>query len=95
MRVMQPDVAHPHDGAGVFQASKKDSSRRAITRSRRRASLPGCLQISAESDDGEIMAPAPRTLAVEGVNSIRGASDGACNQMLQNFIQGAHRRNKP
>ena len=86
-----------HDGAGVFSGIEKDFvATRYHSLAVERASLPECLQISAESDDGEIMGLRHRTLAVEGVQFHPEAlltEHG--HQMLQNFIQGAHRRNEP
>jgi anthranilate synthase component 2 len=55
-----------------------------------RVSLPACLKVTAESDDGEIMGLRHRTLAVEGVQFHPEAlltEHG--HRMLQNFIQGA------
>jgi anthranilate synthase/aminodeoxychorismate synthase-like glutamine amidotransferase len=55
-----------------------------------RSSLPACLEISAESDDGEIMGLRHRKLAVEGVQFHPEAlltEHG--HKLLQNFIQGA------
>jgi anthranilate/para-aminobenzoate synthase component II len=54
-----------------------------------RASLPACLEISAESEDGEIMGLRHRSLAVEGVQFHPEAlltEHG--HKLLQNFIQG-------
>ena len=57
-----------HDGRGVFRgvASPFDAGRYhslAILR----AGFPACLEVSAETEDGEIMGVRHRTLAVEGV----------------------------
>jgi len=68
-RVMHGKVSRVrHDGKGVF-AGLPD----AFTATRyhslvvERASLPGCLEVSAQSDDGEIMGLRHRSLPVEGV----------------------------
>ena len=55
-----------------------------------RATLPGCLKITAESEDGEIMGLRHQHLAVEGVQFHPEAlltEHG--HRMLQNFIEGA------
>jgi len=55
-----------------------------------RVSLPGCLTITAEADDGEIMGLRHTRLPVEGVQFHPEAlltEHG--HQMLQNFIKGA------
>lgn len=61
------DVLH-HDGKGVFEGLKNDYT---ITRYHSlvidRKSVPECLQVTATSSDGEIMAVRHKTLAVEGV----------------------------
>ena len=57
-----------HDGRGVFTSLPSEVT---VTRYHslaiERKSLPGCLEISATSDDGEIMGVRHRELAVEGV----------------------------
>jgi anthranilate/para-aminobenzoate synthase component II len=53
-----------------------------------RASLPACLEVSAESEDGEIIGLRHRALAVEGVQFHPEAlltEHG--HQMLQNFLR--------
>jgi anthranilate synthase component 2 len=57
-----------HDGRGVFAAiPDKFVATRYHSLVVERASLPDCLEVSAESEDGEIMGLRHRTLAVEGV----------------------------
>ena len=54
-----------------------------------RASLPACLEVTAESEDGEIMGLRHRTLALEGVQFHPEAlltEHG--HLMLKNFMQG-------
>jgi anthranilate synthase/aminodeoxychorismate synthase-like glutamine amidotransferase len=80
-----------HDGLGVFS---KIENHFVATRYHslvvERDSLPACLEISAESEDGEIMGLRHRGLAVEGVQFHPEAlltEHG--HRMLQNFIGGA------
>ena len=57
-----------HDGKGVFAGIANDFvATRYHSLVIARDTLPDCLAISAESDDGEIMGVRHRTLAVEGV----------------------------
>lgn len=89
-RVMHGKVSTlRHDGAGVFAGLPE-----AVTVTRyhslavERASLPDCLAITAESEDGEIMGLRHRTLAVEGVQFHPEAlltEHG--HAMLKNFIE--------
>jgi anthranilate synthase component 2 len=54
-----------------------------------RESLPGCLAVTAQSEDGEIMGLRHRSLAVEGVQFHPEAlltEHG--HRMLQNFVEG-------
>jgi anthranilate synthase/aminodeoxychorismate synthase-like glutamine amidotransferase len=95
-RVMHGKVSRiRHDGAGVFSGIANEFiATRYHSLAVERESLPECLQVSAESEDGEIMGLRHRTLAVEGVQFHPEAlltEHG--HQMLQNFIQGAQRRN--
>ena len=80
-----------HDENGVFRKIPNDFvATRYHSLVVERASLPGCLEISAESEDGEIMGLRHRTLAVEGVQFHPEAlltEHG--HKLLQNFIQGA------
>lgn len=78
-----------HDGAGVF-AGLPEGFR--VTRYHslvvERDSLPGCLAVTAQSEDGQIMGLRHRELAVEGVQFHPEAlltEHG--HRMLQNFIE--------
>jgi len=68
-RVMHGKVSRVHhDGAGVFAGIPNDFvATRYHSLVIARDTLPECLAITAESDDGEIMGVRHRTLAVEGV----------------------------
>ena len=57
-----------HSGRACSAACRAPSWRRATIRWRfRRETLPECLEVTAESEDGEIMGVRHRELAVEGV----------------------------
>jgi anthranilate synthase/aminodeoxychorismate synthase-like glutamine amidotransferase len=57
-----------HDGRGVFRGVPNPfAATRYHSLAIRRASLPGCLEVTAESEDGEIMGVRHRSFAVEGV----------------------------
>ena len=57
-----------HSGAGVFRGLPTPfKATRYHSLAIRRASLPSCLEVTAESEDGEIMGVRHRTLPVEGV----------------------------
>jgi anthranilate synthase component 2 len=91
-RVMHGKVSRVrHDGEGVFRSLPAEfTATRYHSLAVERASLPACLKVSAESEDGEIMGLRHRSLAVEGVQFHPEAlltEHG--HQMLQNFIQGA------
>jgi len=79
-----------HDGSGVFQDIENDFvATRYHSLALERASLPACLAVTAESEDGEIMGLRHRELPVEGVQFHPEAlltEHG--HRMLQNFIQG-------
>jgi anthranilate synthase component 2 len=78
-----------HDGRGVFAGVPNDFvATRYHSLVVERASLPACLEVSAESEDGEIMGLRHRALAVEGVQFHPEAlltEHG--HQMLQNFLR--------
>ena len=80
-----------HDGAGVFSNIEDEFvATRYHSLVVERSSLPACLEISAQSEDGEIMGLRHRKFAVEGVQFHPEAlltEHG--HQLLQNFIQGA------
>ena len=79
-----------HDGKGVFNSiSQGFTATRYHSLVVERDSLPACLEISAESEDGEIMGLRHRKLAVEGVQFHPEAlltEHG--HKMLENFIRG-------
>jgi anthranilate synthase/aminodeoxychorismate synthase-like glutamine amidotransferase len=80
-----------HDGKGIFEEVPVGfMATRYHSLVVERASLPECLAITAESEDGEIMGLRHRSLPVEGVQFHPEAlltEHG--HKMLQNFIQGA------
>ena len=78
-----------HDGRGVFRGVPNPfAATRYHSLAIRRGNLPGCLEVTAESEDGEIMGVRHRTLAVEGVQfhpeSILSEHGHA---LLRNFLQ--------
>lgn len=79
-----------HDGSGVFAHLPRDfSATRYHSLVVERETLPECLEVTAESDDGEIMGLRHRRLPVEGVQFHPEAlltEHG--HRMLQNFIEG-------
>ena len=79
-----------HDGEGVFRNVPDDfTATRYHSLVVERASLPGCLKVTAQSEDGEIMGLRHRSLAVEGVQFHPEAlltEHG--HVMLTNFIGG-------
>ena len=79
-----------HDGNGVFGGIDDDFvATRYHSLVVERGSLPDCLAVTAESDDGEIMGLRHRELPVHGVQFHPEAlltEHG--HRMLQNFIQG-------
>jgi anthranilate synthase component 2 len=82
-----------HDGQGVFgNIPNSFVATRYHSLVVERASLPDCLAVSAESEDGEIMGLRHRGLAVEGVQFHPEAMlTEHGHEMLQNFIE----RNNP
>jgi anthranilate synthase/aminodeoxychorismate synthase-like glutamine amidotransferase len=91
-RVMHGKVSRlRHDGQGVFHGLPPDfQATRYHSLAVERSSLPECLAITAEAEDGEIMGLRHRSLRVEGVQFHPEAlltEHG--HRMLQNFIQGA------
>jgi anthranilate synthase/aminodeoxychorismate synthase-like glutamine amidotransferase len=79
-----------HDGAGVFDRIDNDFvATRYHSLAVERDSLPACLAVTAESEDGEIMGLRHRSLPVEGVQFHPEAlltEHG--HRLLQNFIEG-------
>ena len=93
-QVMHGKVSHiRHDGNGVyFQVPNEFIATRYHSLAVERQSLPGCLTVSAESEDGEIMGLRHRDLPVEGVQFHPEAlltEHG--HSMLQNFLEGRQR----
>ena len=82
-----------HNGQGVFRGQPNPlRCTRYHSLAVERSSLPDCLEITAWTDDGEIMGLRHRTLAVEGVQfhpeSIL-TENG--HQLLANFLEGGQR----
>jgi anthranilate synthase component 2 len=79
-----------HDGRGVFESIENDFvATRYHSLVVERESLPACLAVTAQSEDGEIMGLRHRGLAVEGVQFHPEAlltEHG--HALLQNFIEG-------
>ncbi len=80
-----------HDEHGIFEKMPNDFvATRYHSLVVERETLPDCLAITAESEDGEIMGLRHRSLAVEGVQFHPEAlltEHG--HRMLQNFIEGS------
>jgi anthranilate synthase component 2 len=90
-RVMHGKVSHiRHDGGGVFTGVPDEfAATRYHSLVVERESLPACLAVTAQSEDGEIMGLRHRGLAVEGVQFHPEAlltEHG--HRMLQNFLEG-------
>jgi anthranilate synthase/aminodeoxychorismate synthase-like glutamine amidotransferase len=79
-----------HDGKGVFKSLPQDFvATRYHSLVVERESLPACLEVSAQSEDGEIMGLRHRGAAVEGVQFHPEAlltEHG--HKLLENFIKG-------
>jgi anthranilate synthase/aminodeoxychorismate synthase-like glutamine amidotransferase len=91
-RVMHGKVSRiRHDGSGVFAGIPDDfTATRYHSLALERQSLPACLTVTAQSEDGEIMGLRHRAQAVEGVQFHPEAlltEHG--RKMLQNFIEGS------
>jgi anthranilate synthase component 2 len=80
-----------HDGKGVFAGLPENFiATRYHSLVIERESLPACLEISAQSEDGEIMGLRHRELTVEGVQFHPEAMlTEHGHAMLQNFLKGA------
>jgi anthranilate synthase component 2 len=80
-----------HQGAGVFAGlPDKFNATRYHSLAIERDSLPACLEITAQAEDGEIMGVRHRTLQVEGVQfHPESVLSEHGHQLLKNFLQGA------
>jgi anthranilate synthase/aminodeoxychorismate synthase-like glutamine amidotransferase len=90
-RVMHGKVSQiHHDGRGVFAGIPQDfTATRYHSLAVERDSLPAMLEVSAHSEDGEIMGLRHREMAVEGVQFHPEAlltEHG--HQLLENFLKG-------
>jgi anthranilate synthase component 2 len=79
-----------HSGAGVFRGIPSPFlATRYHSLAIRRDSLPGCLEVTAESEDGEIMGVRHRELDVEGVQfHPESFLTEHGHALLRNFLQG-------
>ena len=77
-----------HDGRGVFAGVAQNfAAARYHSLAVARASLPDCLEVSAQTEDGEIMGLRHRSLAVEGVQfHPESVLTEAGLQLLANFL---------
>jgi anthranilate synthase component 2 len=86
-----------HDGKGVFAGLPVGfTATRYHSLAVERATLPACLEVSAQSEDGEIMGLRHRTQAVEGVQFHPEAlltEHG--HAMLKNFLEGSNEGRRP
>ncbi|HSQ02500.1 MAG TPA: aminodeoxychorismate/anthranilate synthase component II [Burkholderiales bacterium] len=86
-----------HDGAGVFSAIPDEFvATRYHSLVVERATLPECLVVTAQAEDGEIMGVRHRSLPVEGVQFHPEAlltEHG--HKMLQNFIHANRKEERP
>jgi anthranilate synthase component 2 len=80
-----------HDGRGVFRGLPDAfTATRYHSLAIERASLPGCLEVSAWSDDGEIMGVRHKELAVEGVQfHPESILTEHGHQLLKNFLESS------
>jgi anthranilate synthase component 2 len=80
-----------HDGRGAFRGLPDAfTATRYHSLAIERASLPGCLVVSAWSGDGEIMGVRHKELAVEGVQfHPESILTEHGHQLLKNFLEGA------
>ena len=80
-----------HDGRGVFRGLPDAfTATRYHSLAIERASLPGCLEISAWSGDGEIMGVRHKELAVEGVQfHPESILTEHGHQLLKNFLESS------
>jgi len=80
-----------HDGRGVFRGLPDGfTATRYHSLAIERASLPGCLVVSAWSEDGEIMGVRHRELAVEGVQfHPESVLTEHGHQLLKNFLESS------
>ena len=80
-----------HDGRGVFRGLPDAfTATRYHSLAIERASLPGCLEVSAWTGDGEIMGVRHKELAVEGVQfHPESILTEHGHQLLRNFLEGA------
>jgi anthranilate synthase component 2 len=86
-----------HDGAGIFSAVPDDFvATRYHSLVVERSTLPECLAVTAQAEDGEIMGLRHRSLPVEGVQFHPEAlltEHG--HKMLQNFIEAKSKGERP
>ena len=82
-----------HEGAGVFRGLPQSfSATRYHSLVIERSSLPECLEVTAWTEDGEIMGVRHKTLAVEGVQfHPESILTEHGHQMLKNFLEDAPR----
>jgi len=82
-----------HDGRGLFSGlANPFEATRYHSLVAERVSLPDCLEVTAHSDDGEIMGLRHRTLAIEGVQfHPESILTAVGRDLLRNFLAGGER----